>query len=380
MRTTYEPEQFETVVIGAGQAGLAVGYHLARRRQRFLILEAHERVGDSWRKRWDSLRLFSPARFDGIDGMPFPASPHAFPTKDEMGDYLEAYAERFGLPVRTGVRVTSVSRSDDRYLIVTDGGTIEADNVVIAMSDYQKPKVPAFAPELSSGIVQMHSSAYRNLGQLKPGAVLIVGAGNSGAEIAMETARGGHETIVSGKEVGAVPFDTRSVLGRNVFLPVLFRGVFHRVLTLGTPIGRKARPKLMHSATPLIRTKPRDLAKAGVRRVGRTTGVVGGRPVVDGQTLDVTNVIWCTGYHAGFSWVDLPVFDEHGEPRHDRGVVRGEPGLYFVGLHFLYAMSSTMIHGVSRDADYIAGIVASRASEARTAAVASSVEPHLSLR
>jgi putative flavoprotein involved in K+ transport len=380
MRTTYEPEQFETVVIGAGQAGLAVGYHLARRGQRFLILEAHERVGDSWRKRWDSLRLFSPARFDGIDGMPFPASPHAFPTKDEMGDYLEAYAERFRLPVRTGVRVTSVSRSADRYLIVADGVTIEADSVIIAMSDYQKPKLPSFAAELSSGIVQMHSSAYRNLGQLEPGAVLIVGSGNSGAEIAMETARGGHETIVSGKEVGAVPFDTRSVLGRNVFLPVLFRGVFHRVLTLGTPIGRKARPKLMHSATPLIRTKSRDLAKVGVRRVGRTTGVVAGRPVVDGQELEVANVIWCTGYHAGFSWVDLPVFDENGEPRHDRGVVRGEPGLYFVGLHFLYAMSSTMIHGVSRDADYVAGIVASRGSEPRTAAAASSVEPHLSLR
>jgi putative flavoprotein involved in K+ transport len=380
MRTTYEPEQFETVVIGAGQAGLAVGYHLARRGQRFLILEAHERVGDSWRKRWDSLRLFSPARFDGIDGMPFPASAHAFPTKDEMGDYLEAYAERFRLPVRTGVRVTSVSRSGDRYLIVADGVTIEAEHVIIAMSDYQKPKLPAFSAELSSDIVQMHSSAYRNLGQLKPGAVLIVGAGNSGAEIAMETARGGHETIVSGKEVGAVPFDTRSVLGRNVFLPVLFRGVFHRVLTLGTPIGRKARPKLMHSATPLIRTKPGDLTKAGVRRVGRTTGVVSGRPVVDGQELDVANVIWCTGYHAGFSWVDVPVFDENGEPRHDRGVVRGEPGLYFVGLHFLYAMSSTMIHGVSRDADYVAGLVASRGSEPRTVAVASSVEPQLSLR
>lgn len=364
MRTTYdvaEPERIETVVIGAGQAGLSVGYHLARRSRSFVILEANARVGDSWRNRWDSLRLFSPARFDGIDGMPFPASPHAFPTKDEMGDYLESYAERFGLPVRTGVRVTSVSRTGKRYLVVANDVRIEADNVVIAMSDYQKPKVPAFAAELDSEIVQMHSSEYRNLRQLRPGGVLIVGAGNSGAEIAIETVRAGHQTFVSGKDVGAVPFDTRSVMGRNVFLPLLFRGVFHRVMTLDSPIGRKARRKMLHSATPLIRTKPRDMAKAGVQRVGRTTGVVAGRPVIDGgAAIDVANVIWCTGYHAGFSWVDLPVFDAPGEPRHDRGVVRGEPGLFFVGLHFLYAMSSTMIHGVGRDADYIAGVIAGR--------------------
>ena len=360
MRTTYEPERIETVVIGAGQAGLSVGYHLARRGRPFVILEANARVGDSWRKRWDSLRLFSPARFDGIDGMPFPASPHAFPTKDEMADYLESYASRFRLPVRTGVRVTSVARAGQRSLIVGEGARIEADNVVIAMSDYQQPRVPSFAAELDGAIVQMHSSAYRNDGQLRRGPVLIVGAGNSGAEIAMDTVRSGHETIVSGKDVGSVPFDTRSVMGRNVFLPLLFRGVFHRVLTLDTPMGRKARPKMMHSATPLIRTKSRDLAKAGVRRVGRTTGAVDGRPVVDGQPLDVANVIWCTGYHAGFSWVDLPVFDDEGEPMHDRGVVRGETGLYFVGLHFLYAMSSTMIHGVGRDADYIAGVITAR--------------------
>ena len=361
MRTTYEPERVETVVIGAGQAGLSVGYHLARRGRPFVILEANARVGDSWRNRWDSLRLFSPARFDGIDGMPFPAHAHAFPTKDEMADYLEAYAARFRLPVRTGMRVTSVSRIGGRYLVVANDVRLEADNVVVAMADYQKPKVPAFAAELATEIVQMHSSAYRNLGQLRPGRVLIVGAGNSGAEIAIETVRAGRETFVSGNDVGSVPFDTRSLMGRTVFLPVLFRGVFHRVLTLDTPMGRKAKPKMIHSATPLIRTKARDLAKAGVRRVGRTTGVVDGRPVVDGQPLDVANVIWCTGYLAGFSWIDLPVFDADGEPRHDRGVVRGEPGLYFVGLHFLYAMSSTMIHGVGRDADYLADVIARRA-------------------
>ena len=361
MRTTYEAERTETVVIGAGQAGLSVGYHLARRRRTFVILDANERVGDSWRHRWDSLRLFSPARFDGLDGMRFPASPHDFPTKDEMADYLEAYAARFELPVRSRARVTSVSRNGDRYLVIGNGFRFDADNVVVAMANYQTPKVPAFAADLDPSIRQMHSSAYRNLGQLQSGRVLVVGAGNSGAEIAIEAVRAGHETWLSGKDVGAVPFDLRSALGRHVFLPVLFRGVFHRVLTLDTPVGRKVRPNVLHGATPLIRTKPNDLAKAGVRRVGRTTGVVAGSPVVEGeQIMDVANVIWCTGYRAGFSWVELPVFDADGDPRQDRGVVRGEPGLYFVGLHFLYAMSSTMIHGVGRDADHVAEVIAGR--------------------
>jgi putative flavoprotein involved in K+ transport len=318
-------------------------------------------VGDSWRHRWDSLRLFSPARFDGLDGMRFPGSPHDFPTKDEMADYLEAYAAQFELPVRGGVRVTSVSRNGDRYLVIGNGVRFDADNVVVAMANYQTPKVPAFAADLDPSIRQMHSSAYRNLGQLQRGGVLVVGAGNSGAEIAIEAVRAGHETWLSGKDVGAVPFDLRSALGRHVFLPVLFRGVFHRLLTLDTPLGRKVRPNVLHQATPLIRTKPNDLAKAGVRRVGRTTGVVAGSPVVEGeQIMDVANVIWCTGYRAGFSWVELPVFDADGDPRQDRGVVRGEPGLYFVGLHFLYAMSSTMIHGVGRDADHVAEVIAGR--------------------
>ena len=364
MRTTYEAdeaERVETVIIGAGQTGLSVGYHLARRRRTFVILDANERVGDNWRHRWDSLRLFTPARFDGLDGMPFPGSKHNFPTKDEMADYLEAYAARFELPVRGGVRVTSVSRRGDRYLVVGNGGRFDADNVVVAMANFQEPKVPAFAADLDPSIRQMHSSAYRNLGQLRPGGVLVVGAGNSGAEIAIELVRAGHQTWLSGKDVGAVPFAFGSVLGRNVILPVVARVVFHRVLTLDTPVGRRVRPKALHHAAPLIRTKPNDLAKAGVRRVGRTTGVVAGSPVVEGgQIMDVANVIWCTGYHGGFSWIELPVFDADGEPRQDRGVVRGEPGLYFVGLHWLYAMSSTMIHGVGRDADYVADVIARR--------------------
>src|SRR3954469_11323228 len=145
---SYEPERVDTVIIGGGQAGLSVGYHLARRGKRFVILESHQRVGDSWRARWDSLRLFSPARFDGLDGMPYPASPHEFPRKDEMAGYLESYVARFELPIRAGMRVTSVSRVGDRYLVAAGVATFEADHVVVAMSNYQTPRVPDFASEL----------------------------------------------------------------------------------------------------------------------------------------------------------------------------------------------------------------------------------------
>jgi putative flavoprotein involved in K+ transport len=355
-----QPERVQTVVIGGGQAGLSVGYHLARRGLPFVILEANQRIGDSWRSRWDSLRLFTPARYDGIAGLPFPARPHAFPTKDEMADYLEGYAARFKLPVRTGVKVDRLSREGDRYVVASGDLRFEADNVVVAMATYQRPRVPAFAAELDSGVVQLHSTDYRNLSQLRNGGVLIVGAGNSGSEIALEVARAGHPTWMSGRDTGHIPFRIEGVAGRYLLVHLVLRFIFHRILTVDTPIGRKVRPKVVAKGGPLIRVKPNDLAAAGVERVPRTVGLKNGLPVLeDGRVLEVANVIWCTGFHPGFSWIDLPVLKD-GEPAHYRGVIGGQPGLYFVGLHFLYAMSSTMIHGVGRDAEHIAETIASR--------------------
>ena len=354
-------ERVQVVVIGAGQAGLSVGYHLAQLGIQFVILEARERIGDSWRERWDSLRLFTTGRLDGLDGMPFPAPGHRFPTKDEMAAYLEAYATRFRLPVRTGVRVTGLTRRGDRYLVSAGDLRFEADHVVVAMASYQEPRIPAFAAELAPEIRQLHSREYRRPSQLQPGGVLVVGAGNSGAEIALEAVRTGHETWLSGRDTGKVPFRIDTVLSRYVLQPLLLRVIFHRLLTVDTPVGRKARPKIISSGGPLIRTKPKDLIAAGVRRVPRTAGIKDGRPVLeDGTVLDVTNVVWCTGFHPGFSWIDLPVLDEHGEPKHERGLLPQEPGLSFVGLHFLYSMSSTMIHGVGRDAERIAEAVEQR--------------------
>ena len=361
-------ERINTVVIGGGQAGLSVGYHLKKRGVPFVILDASERIGDVWRNRWDSLRLFTPARFSSLDGMPFPADPNSFPTKEAMGDYLEAYARRFALPVRSGVRVERLSRLGDRFLIVAGNFQFEADNVVVAMANYQRPRVPAFASELKPRIVQLHSFDYRNPAQLQPGGVLIVGAGNSGAEIALDVARE-HETWVAGRDTGHVPFRIDGVAARLLLVRLVLRVVFHRILTVRTPMGRKARAKMLHIGGPLVRTKPRDLTAAGITRIARLARVENGLPVLeDGRVLEVANVIWCTGFHPGFSWIDLPVFGADGEPEHHLGVVEREPGLYFVGLHFLSAMSSVMIHGVGRDAARIAdriGATQRRADEAR---------------
>jgi putative flavoprotein involved in K+ transport len=367
MTSTAAPERAETIVIGGGQAGLSVGYHLSRRGLPFLILEANQRIGDSWRSRWDSLRLFTPARFDGLAGMPFPAPAHAFPTKNEMADYLESYAAKFNLPIRTGVKVDRLRKRGNKFVVTAGNREFEAENVVVAMADFQSPRVPPFASELDPAIVQLHSSEYRNLGQLREGAVLVAGAGNSGAEIAIEVARS-HATWMAGRETGQVPFRIDGVAARVVLVPFLFRVVFHRVLTIKTPMGRKARPNALKGGAPLIRVKRADLTTAGVQRVPRVVGVRNGLPLLeDARTLDVTNVIWCTGFHPGFSWIDLPVFADSGAPLHEGGVVTSEPGLYFVGLHFLYAFSSTMIHGVGRDADRIAAAIAARRNDTRVA-------------
>jgi putative flavoprotein involved in K+ transport len=230
------------------------------------------------------------------------------------------------------------------------------------MSTFQVPRVPPFATGLSPEIVQLHSAGYRNPSQLQEGGVLVVGAGNSGAEIALEVA-GRHPTWLAGKESGHVPFRIEGAAARLVFQPLLFRVVGHRVLTVDTPIGRKLRPRLLSHAAPLVRVKPRDLAAAAIQRVPRVIGVRNGHPLLaDQQILEVANVIWCTGFGPDFSWIDLPVFGENqNEPTHHRGVVATQPGLYFVGLYFLYAMSSGFLPGVDRDAEHIVHTILARA-------------------
>jgi len=351
MKSQFRAERIHTVVIGGGQAGLSAGYHLAKQGINFLILDANNRIGNAWRNRWDSLRLFTPARYVELPGMRFPGDGEGFPTKDEIADYLESYAEHFKLPVQSGVRVERLSRDGDHFLIEAGGLQYEADNVIVAMANYQVPKIPAFAQDLDPSLLQLTPQSYRNPSQLQEGGVLVVGVGNSGADIAIDVARS-HDTWIAGKESGHIPWDIKSFLARHLAFPMI-RFLGHHVLTLGTPIGRKKRPEMLHRATPLIRIKPKELVEAGIQRVGRVIGVQEGKPLLeDGRTPDVRNVIWCTGYEPGFSWIDLPVFDQQGEPAQVRGV-SSVPGLYFLGLHFQYSMSSATLIGVGRDAEYV---------------------------
>jgi putative flavoprotein involved in K+ transport len=245
--------------------------------------------------------------------------------------------------------------------------------VVVASGAFQEPTVPALAPELAAGIVQLHSSEYRDPTQLSEGGVLVVGAGNSGADIGLEVSRS-HPTWLSGRDKGHVPFRIESRRAR-VLLPLLWL-LASRVLTVKTPIGRKVRPKVLANGAPLIRVKPSDIAAAGIEWVPKTVGVQDGLPMLaDGRVMDVANVIWCTGYRPGFFWIDLPIFGEDGEPAHERGVVASQPGLYFVGLQFLHAFTSENVGGVGRDAARIAKHVASSAPGRRQAGRARAAAP-----
>jgi len=346
-------ERVETVVIGGGQAGLAAGYHLARRGREFVILDSCTRVGDNWRCHWDSLRLFSPARAAALPGMRFPAPPSSYPTKDEMADFLEVYATSFDLPVRGGVRVTRLTHRDGRYIVSSSTGTIEVDNVIVATGTFGRtPYVPDFAANLDPAIVQLHSSDYKNPTQLQPGGVLVVGASHSGGDIAYEVGAD-HQTVLSGSIHGEVPFDIEGGAARVVF-PVLLVLAQH-VLTLKTPIGRKIRPEIRAHGGPLIRVKRADLTRVGVEMASaRTVGARDGQPVLDdGRALEVANVIWCTGFRQVFDWIELPVLGADGWPLEQRGVVPSAPGLYFTGLAFQYAFSSMLVGGAGRDASYV---------------------------
>ena len=346
-------EHTDVLIIGAGQSGLALGYQLQQRGRQVLLVDRNNRIGDSWRGRWDSHTLYSPAIRDGLPGLPFPAGRTAYPTKDEMADYLEAYAAHFELPVRLGTAVESLTQEDGRLVARAGGSRIEAETVVVASGVFEKPHVPAFANELDPGITQLHSKQYRNLAQLQEGPVLVVGASHSGSDIAFEAAAK-HEVVLSGRDTGQLPAPIETRRGRTLFHGLFFVGT--HVLTVDTPLGRKMRPHIRHGGAPLLRYRRPDLRRAGVERVlERTAGVQDGMPVLDGgRILDVRNVVWCTGFRPDFSWIELPLeLGEDGYPVQYRGAST-TPGLYFVGLPFLHSFASMLIGGAGRDTERVA--------------------------
>jgi putative flavoprotein involved in K+ transport len=372
-------EFFETVIVGGGQAGLATSHHLQRHGRSFVTLDASERVGDPWRRRWDSLRLYSPAGYDGLPGMRFPAKRTHYPTTHEMADYLEAYAARFELPVRSGTAVDRVTTEGGRYVVTSGERTFASENVVVATGVMQKPYVPSFAPQLDPTIRQLHSDHYRNLAQLQPGPVLVVGASHSGADLAYE-AVSRHPTILSGTDNGQIPARVDTRRGRMGFRVLAFAG--KHVFTMDTRMGRKMRPHIRHGGAPLLRYRRKDLLAAGVERtLARTVGVEGGRPMLDdGRILDVRNVIWCTGFRPDHSWIDVAYeTEDDGYPVQYRGVVDSSPGLYFVGLLFLHSFTSMLVYGAGRDGERVARHIAAQPASGRSRVAAAPVRERVAL-
>jgi len=342
-------QEFDTIVIGAGQAGLAAGYYLRRAARRFVILDAGARVGDVWRQRWDSLRLFTPARYDSLPGSRLPGESGHLPDKHEVAAYLENYATHFGLPVQLATRVTRLTRDGDDFVVATEEGrSLTARSVIVATGAYHRPHVPGFAASLGAVRTQLHSSEYRNPDQLPPGDVLVVGAGNSGAQIAIELAATRRRVFLSGRSTGHLP---RRVLGRDVYdwlWPTVLQA------TRRSWFGRHLMNGRQFAGDPLVGLTAKDIQAGGVQRVARTIEARGGLPVTEGgRVLEVAAVIWCSGFRPAFGWIDLPVFGEDGYPRHLRGLVPEVPGLAFLGLRFQHRVSSSLLGGVGRDAEFV---------------------------
>jgi putative flavoprotein involved in K+ transport len=368
-------EHIDTVVIGGGQAGLSAGYHLANRGLGFAILDADARIGDHWRDRWDSLKLYSPAKYDSLPGMPFPGKAWAWPTGREMADYLEAYARRFELPVRSGARVDRVEPVGGGFIVSTsDGGRLASRQVVVATGPFRAPFVPEIANRLDPAIRQLHSHEYREPSQLPDGPVLVVGLSHSGADIAFELANAGHRTYLSGKSNGQLPIKVVDTQRARLGWPIV-QFMFKHVFTIRTPMGRSMRPHVRHGGGPLLRVRLQDLDKAGVERYdAKTVGARDGNPELsDGTILDVTSVIWATGYRPDYGFIDAQVTGPDGWPDEVRGVSPTLPGLYFVGVPFQYAFSSMLVTGAGRDAKYVVERIAERVATAAGRRLATAV-------
>jgi putative flavoprotein involved in K+ transport len=344
-RTAVDPERIDTVIVGGGQAGLAAGYHLAQRAVPFVILDANERIGDSWRKRWDSLRLFTSARYDALPGLAFPGDPDRYPGRDEVVEYLTGYARRFDLPVQLDSRVRAIRKAGATYLVELDDRVYEADRVVVATGPFQVPFVPAIAGRLDPDVVQLHSTEYRSPEAIPNGRVLVVGGGNTGFQIAEELSGSREVHLSIGSRQTPLP---QRILGRDLFWFLDATGLIRK--TTASRIGRR-----MEGRDTLIGSTPRGIRRRHrVRLHGRAVEAAGASVgFSDGTQLDVGAVIWATGFRADHSWVDVPVFDDAGRLLHRRGVT-DSPGLYFLGLTWQHTRGSALLGWVKDDAEHIA--------------------------
>jgi putative flavoprotein involved in K+ transport len=335
----------EAVVVGAGQAGLAIGYFLKQHGRRFVILEAADSIGSAWRERWDSLTLFTPRRYSGLPGLPFPGNPEGYPDRDEVIAYLERYAARFELPIELNSPVRRLTAEDGRFVLEVDGRTITADQVVVATGPFQKPFVPEVAGRLGPEVVQMHATGYRNPGDIPARTVLVVGGGNTGFQIAKELSRTHRVVLAVGSKQTPLP---QRLLGRDLFWWLTKSRLFNT--TIDSRLGRR-----LSTRETLIGSSPRELRRrCGVELKPRVVDADGRRVrFEDGNELEVDAVIWATGYRPDFSWIEVPLFDTAGRLRHRRGVT-DVPGLYFLGLTWQHTRGSALIGWVKDDAEFIA--------------------------
>jgi putative flavoprotein involved in K+ transport len=366
--------RFDTIVIGGGQSGLAAGYHLNRAGASFLIVDANQRSGDTWRGRWDSLRLFSPAQYDSLPGLPLAMPKGTFPGKDVLADYLEDYASHFNMPILRGVRVTKVSRQANDFTVECGDRTFFCANVIVATGAYSRPWIPDSSALLDSSIHQVHSSEYRRPGDILGDHVLVVGFGTAGIEIAIELAAAGRRVLLSGRP-------TAQALSK--FVPAIFEGknpilrwigaaywnFMHSVVTIDTPLGRKAKSQISLRGQPLVRLNRADALAAGIEHVARLAGVTEDKPSLeDGRRLDISAVVWCTGFRPNYQFLELLGFsiDGKGLPIAPYGIVEHIPGLYFVGLPFQVGLTSTLVGGAGRDAALVVRHIARKRNVAAT--------------
>lgn len=347
-------ERYDVVVIGAGQAGLAIGHFLGKQGRRFMILEAADSIVSAWRSRWDSLVLFTPRRYDALPGLAFPGDPDGYPTRDEVIAYLERYAAHFQLPIALSSPVRSLEREGDTFILHAGERRIVADQVVVATGPFQVPNMPALAGGLSDEVFQTHSMGYRRPADVPEGRVLVVGGGNTGFQIAKELAASREVHLAIGSRQTPLP---QRLLGRDLFWWLTKLGLLSK--TVESRLGQRARGR-----DTLIGSSPREVKRRGVqirprtvRAEGRTIGFA------DGSELEVDAVIWATGYRPDHSWLELPVTDDDGRLRHRRGVTE-VPGLYFLGLSWQHTRGSALLGFVADDAAYIAAELGSGSESA----------------
>ena len=347
--TDFAAPSYEVVVIGAGQAGLAMGYYLARQRRRFIIFERGASVAPAWRERWDSLTLFTPGRYSSLPELPFPGDPDSYPTGYEVIAYLERYAESFELPIEVNSNVHRLSGEDGRFVLDVGGRTITADQVVVATGPFQTPYVPELAADLDPDLWQAHSTGYRRPSDVPEGSVLVVGGGNTGFQIAKELSAAQKVFLSVGARQKPLP---QRLAGRDLFWWLTTTGLIHK--TVDSRLGRRLKDR-----DTLIGSSPRELKRRyGVELKPRAIAA-SGRTVrfEDGGEVEVDAVLWATGYRPDYAWIDLPIFDSNGRLRHRRGVT-DVAGLCFLGLTWQHTRGSALIGWVKDDAQFIAERIA----------------------